>query len=77
MKECQSRYGNAYSHQRNTGSEIDENYIDMSSTNGSACRVQIVSSEKGIYDKVKEVRPIYRNYPVNNEPMEIVPMIHL
>lgn len=52
-----------------------DTYVDMK--NSSEVSFHISNEVNKNYDDIKNVRPIYGNCPVANEPMEIVPMIQL
>ncbi len=61
----------------NNETEKIENYVDMTTKEDQCLEVKVERDLRTNYDDVKNVRSIFDNTPVPNEPMEVVPMIQL
>ncbi len=61
----------------NSETQKIENYIDMTVKHDKYLQVKVETDLRANYDDIKNVRSIFDNTPVPNEPMEVVPMIQL
>jgi len=61
----------------NSETEKIQNYVDMTAKEDKCLEVKVKRDLRTNYDDVKNVRSIFYNTQVRNEPMEVVPMIQL